>query len=435
MLFTQLATLAASVASAQALSKGFNSGNLRTDQTPKTYNDFAAEFKKGANLPGTSGWNSIRLYTNVQGGTQTTPISAFKAAIDTKTTMLLGIWTSEDKQKFQNELTALQSAIDEYGSDFTDLVVGLSVGSEDLYRNSVTGQENDSDPGINPDMLVDYIKQVRKAISGTSLSDTPIGHVDTWDAWTNGTNSEVVENIDWVGMDTYPYFEYQKDNDISNAKKLFWDAYDKTEAAAGGKEVWITETGWPVDGKTEGDAVASPENAEKFWQEISCELQDNYHVWWYTLQDALPDIPNPTFGIIGKDINSDPLYDLSCKNTTKPSSSSSASGSASRTHKHGHATAAATGGSSSSGSSGYSSSGNGTAPGYGNGSGSNGTAPNASDAVPSDVAGEGPSGTSGGSPSGASGAPIEGQTGNSAAKAGFAAGAGLLGLFGLAAAL
>ena len=43
-------------------------------------------------------------------------------------------------------------------------------------------------------------------------------------------------------------------------------------------DVVLTErqTGWPVDGKTEGDAVASPENAEKFWQEISCELQDNY---------------------------------------------------------------------------------------------------------------------------------------------------------------
>lgn len=103
--------------------------------------------------------------------------------------------------------------------------------------------QNDSDVGVGPDVLVNYIQQTKKAISGTSLSGAPIGHVDTWDAWSNGTNSAVAENCDWVGMDTYPYFEYQKDNSIDNAKQLFWDAYDKTKAAAGGKEVWITETG------------------------------------------------------------------------------------------------------------------------------------------------------------------------------------------------
>lgn len=144
MLFKQLTGLLATVASAQALSKGFNSGNVRTDGTPKTYADFDAEFKKAMNLPGTSGWGSIRLYTNIQGGTTADPISAFQAAIDTKTTMLLGIWASAGDEAFNNELTALKSAVDQYGSKFTDLVVGISVGSEDLYRNSVTGVENDS---------------------------------------------------------------------------------------------------------------------------------------------------------------------------------------------------------------------------------------------------------------------------------------------------
>lgn len=141
MLFKQLVGLLASVAAAQATSKGFNSGNVRTDGTPKTYSDFEAEFKKGVNLPGTSGWNSIRLYTNIQGGSTADPISAFQAAIDTKTTMLLGMWASGGDEGFNNELTALKSAIDQYGSDFTDLVVGISVGSEDLYRISVTDKK------------------------------------------------------------------------------------------------------------------------------------------------------------------------------------------------------------------------------------------------------------------------------------------------------
>lgn len=144
MLFKQLAGLMATIASAQALSKGFNSGATRTDGTAKSYSDFEAEFKKAQNLPGTSGWGSIRLYTNIQGDTTSDPISAFQAAVDTQTTMLLGIWASAGQETVTNELTALKSAIDQYGKKFTDLVVGISVGSEDLYRISETGIENDS---------------------------------------------------------------------------------------------------------------------------------------------------------------------------------------------------------------------------------------------------------------------------------------------------
>lgn len=198
MLFKQLVGLAAAIVSAQATSKGFNSGNVRTDGSPKSYEDFEAEFKKAQNLPGTSGWNSIRLYTNIQGGTTSDPISAFQAAVDTKTTMLLGIWASAGDETFNNELTALKGAIDQYGSEFTDLVVGISVGSEDLYRISQVGTTNEAGVGVGPDVIVKYIQQTRKAMSGTSLSGAPIGHVDTWDAWANGTNSAVAENCDWV---------------------------------------------------------------------------------------------------------------------------------------------------------------------------------------------------------------------------------------------
>lgn len=149
MLFKQLTGLLATIASAQALSKGFNSGAARTDGTPKSYEDFEAEFKKAQNLPGTSSWGSIRLYTNIQGGTTADPISAFQAAVDTKTTMLLGIWTSAGEEIVNNELTAIEAAIEKWGTKFTDLVVGISVGSEDLYRISETGIENDSVSSTN----------------------------------------------------------------------------------------------------------------------------------------------------------------------------------------------------------------------------------------------------------------------------------------------
>jgi len=66
---------------------------------------------------------------------------AIPAAITESTSLLLGIWASGGQAGVTNEIAALTAAITKYGTDFTDLVVGLSVGSEDLYRISPTGIE------------------------------------------------------------------------------------------------------------------------------------------------------------------------------------------------------------------------------------------------------------------------------------------------------
>src|SRR5579862_4040747 len=111
---------------------GFNSGATLDNNKAKQQADFEQEFKTAQGLHGSPGsFNSIRLYTSVQSGTTDTPISAFQAAIATNTTLLLGIWCS-GTTSIENELNALQSAISQHGQKFTDLVVGISVGSEDL---------------------------------------------------------------------------------------------------------------------------------------------------------------------------------------------------------------------------------------------------------------------------------------------------------------
>merc|ERR1711964_620836 len=122
-------------------------------------------------------------------------------------TLLLGLWASVDQSSFDNEITALKSAISQYGSSFAELVVGISVGSEDLYRISETGIAAGSGVGQSPDVLVDYIGQVRSAIKGTSLGSKPVGHVDTWNVYVNGSNSDVISNCDFLGLDEYPYYQ------------------------------------------------------------------------------------------------------------------------------------------------------------------------------------------------------------------------------------
>lgn len=142
-----------------------------------------------------------------QGGTTNSVNQAIPAAISTKTSLLLGLWASAGDADFANEIAALKSAISTYGSSLVGQVAGISVGSEDLYRISPTGIANGENPGASPDTVVNYIGQVKAAIANTVLSSVPVGHVDTWTAWVNGSNSAVASASDFIGVDAYPYFQ------------------------------------------------------------------------------------------------------------------------------------------------------------------------------------------------------------------------------------
>ncbi|KAH0532268.1 hypothetical protein TsFJ059_000983 [Trichoderma semiorbis] len=325
-----LLTLATAISAVNAAYQGFNYGSTFTNGAPKAQTDFEAEFKTAAGLDGTDGaFTSARLYTMIQGGTPNSPISAIPAAINTKTSLLFGLWASGGDAAFANEIAALKATISQYCGKIDGLVAGISIGSEDLYRITPTGVASNAGPGAQPGTLVNYINQVRDTIKGSCLSGVPIGHVDTWNAWVLDSNKPVVDAVDWLGMDTYPYYENTNANSISNAKSLYEAALQKIQNAGPGKEVWVTETGWPVNGVSSGAAIASTANARSYWEQVGCPNFGKTNVWWYTLQDAAPDAPNPSFGLIGSTLTETPLFDLSCKNVDtnpgNPASSSAAS--------------------------------------------------------------------------------------------------------------
>ncbi|OAP62457.1 hypothetical protein AYL99_04660 [Fonsecaea erecta] len=356
---------------ALAAVKGFNYASQG-----QTYDSFVSQFKTAASLAGTSDFTSARLYTMIQEGTTNSPSSAFQAALDTNTTLLLGLWASEDQATFNNEISALQSAISQYGSAFADLVVGISVGSEDLYRISPTGIAANSGIGQSPDVLVTYIGQVRDAIKGTSLASKPVGHVDTWNVYVNGSNAEVISNCDFLGLDEYPYFQTTDSNDIDNNAFLFFQAYDRVAAVAQGKPIWITETGYPVSGPVSNLAVPGVDAAEEYWQQVACALENRgIDFWWYILND---DGASPSFGVSE---NGQPLYNLACNSTAGyTGSSSSNSSTVSTTSKGSNSTSTMHSGSGSS------------------------TTPSGGSATATTGAGS-PSGTSGASATGANEAP------------------------------
>jgi glucan endo-1,3-beta-D-glucosidase len=309
-----LLALAASLSSAFAAFKGFNYGASFTTGAVKQQSDFELQFNAAKSLQGAPGFTSARLFTTIQGGTANSPISAIPAALNTDTTLLLGLWCSAGEAVFNNELTALTNAITQYGQPLVGIIDGISVGSEDLYRISRTGIQNGENPGAQPDVIARYIERVRSALSSTIARNIPIGHVDTWTAWVDPTNRAVINTADFIGMDAYPYFQSTMANSIENANATFWDAYRATDAATAEKPVWITETGWPVAGETLGQAVPGVQNAQRYWKEVQCSAtQAGINTYWYILNDGSS---SPSFSVLGGrqegPLDQRPFFDLSC---------------------------------------------------------------------------------------------------------------------------
>ena len=139
MLVSSLVALAASAYTASAqVYQGFNYGSTYSNGSAITEPAYEARFNAAKNLVGTSSFTSARIFTLIQAETPNSPSDAIQAAVNTKTSLLLGLWASAGQANIDNELAALSSALSAHGSTLADLVAGISVGSEDLCECRVS---------------------------------------------------------------------------------------------------------------------------------------------------------------------------------------------------------------------------------------------------------------------------------------------------------
>jgi len=248
---TTLLALAMAITSTSAYWKGFNLAATNKNNQCKSQADWEQDFHLMAKLPGH--FNSARLYASSDCNTLA---NAVPAAVKTGTKLLVGVW-AEDDTHFEAEKQALLEAIQQHGHDW---IVAVSVGSEDLYRGDTTASK-----------LATQIYDVRGMIGSLGAGHKKVGHVDTWTAWVDGANAAVIEAVDFLGMDGYPYFQNVSIHN-GHAKNAFWESMHATRAVAQGKKVWLTETGWPVSGSDMGPAVPSVKNAHTYWKEVACQL-------------------------------------------------------------------------------------------------------------------------------------------------------------------
>jgi len=152
-----------------------------------------------------------------------------------------GAWLSSDLAANDREVAAL-IALAKLGQ--ADMLI---VGSEVLQRND-----------LSEGQLMGYINAVRAAVPGAIVTTA-----DTYGQLI--AHPAVVAACDIVMANYYPWWESVS---IENAISALDTAHWQMVAAAGGKEVYVSETGWPSGGATNGPAVPSPENASRYFHEF-----------------------------------------------------------------------------------------------------------------------------------------------------------------------
>jgi exo-beta-1,3-glucanase (GH17 family) len=153
---------------------------------------------------------------------------------------LVGAWLGDDLELNEKEIESLITLAKEGCVDIA------AVGNEVMYRGDLT-----------EDQLLEYIKRVKE-----TLPNIPVGYVDAYYEFSH--RPRITEVCDVILTNCYPYWEgCPIEYSLPHMQSMFNSAKD----AGQGKRVIITETGWPSEGGSLKGAVATNENAMKYFIE------------------------------------------------------------------------------------------------------------------------------------------------------------------------
>jgi glucan 1,3-beta-glucosidase len=172
---------------------------------------------------------------------------------------LVGAWLGNDDEINRREVAGLIKLAKE------GLVDIAAVGNEVMYRKDLTEDE-----------LIDFIKKVKAEIPGV-----PVGYVDAYYEFSH--RPRITELCDVILCNCYPFWEgCPFESSLDYMKQMYFQARD----AGNGKEVIITETGWPSRGENLKSSMPSEKSARDYF--INTQLwsaNDNIPVFYFSSFD------------------------------------------------------------------------------------------------------------------------------------------------------
>ena len=198
--------------------------------------------------------NWIRSFSCIEGNEHVA-----RVAHQNEMKTLVGAWLGNDLELNEKEIEGLITLGKEGCVDIA------AVGNEVMYRGDLT-----------EDQLLDYINRVKEA-----LPNIPVGYVDAYYEFSH--RPRITAACDVILTNCYPYWEgCPIEHSLNHMKSMF----DSAKNASQGKRVIITETGWPSEGGSLKGAIASNENAMKYFIETTswCK-QNNIEIFYFSSFD------------------------------------------------------------------------------------------------------------------------------------------------------
>ena len=196
----------------------------------------------------------VRSFSCLQGN-ELIPQVAREMGIKT----LVGAWLGDDLDKNEQEIEGLIKLAKQ---GYVDIA---AVGNEVLYRKDLTEEQ-----------LLDYIQRVKDAIPGI-----PVGYVDAYYEFED--RPAITEICDVILANCYPFWEGCA---IEYSLLYMKDMYRRTQVAAQGKQVIITETGWPNKGEKFHGAEPSQANAVRYFLNTQHWAQtENIEIFYFSSFD------------------------------------------------------------------------------------------------------------------------------------------------------
>lgn len=195
-----------------------------------------------------SGFDVIRIY-----GVDCDQVPNVLAALGEGQKVFLGIY---DVSQISAGLSTINDAIASYT---WDIVHSISIGNELVNNGAAT-----------VDQIAGYVQSAKSILKGYGYTG-PVVSVDTFIAVIN--NPGLCAISDYVAVNAHAFFDGGITAD--GAGEWVLQQIQRVSSACGGKNVLITESGWPSQGESNGVAVPSKENQEAAISSIKSTAGDD----------------------------------------------------------------------------------------------------------------------------------------------------------------
>ena len=196
----------------------------------------------------------IRSFSCTDGHEQTPRIAD---ELDIKT--LVGAWLGTDLAINEREIEGVIAAAKAGHADI------VAVGNEVMLRED-----------MSEDALLAYIERVKRALPGV-----PVGYVDAYFLFEK--HSRITAACDVVLTNCYPFWEgCPREQALAYMQSMI----QCTRAAAPGKRIVISETGWPDQGSAFNGSMPSVEGAMQYFVDtMGWAQQDGIEIFWFAAFD------------------------------------------------------------------------------------------------------------------------------------------------------